>query len=206
MTHLARRKDFKELVDLSDNINAGKVNTAIANAERFHITPLFPSAMVSAMRLIVATDPQDWIDSTSYKEDDYVVFNDDESVTVWKCLADNSESKPADDNTDWEISELGTYWYNHVRRAMVYKTFSEMLVTHGNEFTQFGLVTPRETESFAVSGSERGGMINLYKNYASTEMNSANKEFADKKGKFDDVTYSNTDVPKPRNTFGITAI
>lgn len=206
MTLLARKTDFTEIVQMSVNIPDTQVTVATTDTERYHVVPMLPPAMVTAMKEIVSGDPATWDVSEAYTAGKYVIHPYQQEYYVFVCITANSASEPTPVNGAWKVSELGTLWYNHVRRWVVYRAYSDMLVTHGNNFTQFGLVRPQETESTAVSGTDRGGMINLYKGRASSEQGISLRIFSEKHGTFDGVAYSNTGTSKPKYTFGITPI
>ena len=140
-----------------------------------------------------------WNNATAYTIGQYVTNDGD----LWKCLVGNTNSEPADGNSNWEVKEVYE-GFLLFQKAEAYLSYSKMLIEHGIEVQGDGLVKYSGAESqTAISSSERAALVNKYQNKSDATFNEFLKWIKDASYIIDDVTYLFSDVITHNSNFGI---
>jgi hypothetical protein len=128
------------------------------------------------------------------------------NTTVYKSLSANVGLSPDTNPLDWEVNQLGTFFYNFLRQFLVFSSYGRFLLWIGTNLTQYGLREINEETSVAVSDQRRAELITDIKQKANIWLTRLRNELCEVNFTFDNVNYNidNSNYRlNPRKTFKI---
>lgn len=164
---LIHKSHIGEFTQFTTNIQDRYINPDIEASEVEDARPLLGDAMVNDILVISDYNPQAWAVGTTYSALIYVVYND----KVYKWLQAGTGQDPETAAAYWELSPLGTFWWNYVRPWIVFKTMEKFSSTHGVNITQSGMRTNESTQDFPIDGGTRATVVGRHRKSAAVREN-----------------------------------
>lgn len=200
---IIKKEYFPEFFQFSLNIQNEYVDPHIRNAEMQDILPKIGKAMYDALSPMEAI-PTSWVSSTNYAIGSIVLFNG----AIYKATATTTNNQP-DVSSQWNLSELFTFFWGYIRPFGVFACFREFLIHHGINITQFGLRVSDEATSFAADGNTRASMLDNARRRMSQYESAMNNKLCEVNWTFDNIKYEiDTTVYKKstKNKFKISSL
>lgn len=182
---IIKKNFFPEYVAFSLNIPDWQVEPHIKNSEMNDLVPMIGDDMYNDLKKIFEITPNIWNITYSFNANDYTIFDG----KVYKAITANNALQPDLNNSDWQISQLGTFFWNFIKPVGVMLAYKEMLIYHGINITQFGIRISDETSSIPADGAIRGQLINNATHRLKQYISQMNNELEKKKWTFDSVVY-----------------
>lgn len=203
---LISKADIKAFVQFTLNIEDRIINPNITDAQEYDLKPMIGDAMYLQLEQDFYNAPLTlWDVADNYLANDFVIYNG----SVYKALLPNVGSQPDTNPLDWELNELGTFFYKFLVPFLVFRSFGRFLLWIGRNITQYGLREMNEETSVPVNEEGRAALIVDIKGKASIWQNRINNYLCDVNWTFDNVKYEiDCDDYKenPRKTFKIRAV
>jgi hypothetical protein len=187
---LIKKAFFNQYVQFTQNIEDRILSPHIETAETMKVRPIIGDALYTAMRRISDIDPGAWDSATSYPSGEYVIVENGELQQLYVSLRPTTGDDPKISPLDWKLSELGTFWIQHVRPWVVMESFAEFLVWHGTNVTQYGLRTMFEDSSMAIDADTRAVLLSNVNGKARFYRSAMQNRLADVQWTFDNTSYS----------------
>lgn len=202
---IIKKKFFPDFIPFSLNIPDWQIEPHIKNAEGNDLVPMIGDDMYKDLRKIFENTPPNWDITSYYNSNDYTVFD----TKVFKAITANTGLQPDTNPATWQLSQLGTFFWNYVKPVGVLLAYKEMLIYHGINITQFGIRISDESTSMPADGTIRGHMIDNTNHRLKQYISQMKKELDKNKWTFDNVVYS-IDCEKYKknsgNSFKISAV
>ena len=144
---------FHKYIQFSKNIEDRMIYNHVRDASRFDFMPKVPAELYNDIKAFSEKIVKTWDFKTSFTTGQETSLDD----YIWKALADNSDSRPPSD--DWQKLEISEAFTDFIEPYLVMSFYGRFLLWHGNNVTQFGLRSPFEDSSNAVSPQDRSQLI-----------------------------------------------
>lgn len=205
---IVKKANIIEHLAFTMNVEDKFVNPHIVDAQKYDLLPYIGNELFTKLELVCADYANwqgQWSVDTAYLVNQKVIHGN----SVWKCLIANTGEEPTTVNVNWQLQELDSFWYFYVKPYMAFNVASRFPVTHGKNFTQYGIVKPFEPTSQPAEGKEVGNIINLMEDNTHKEFTFMDNKLEEMRWKFDNVQYtkpSNAPAASKKKSFGIKAI
>lgn len=186
---LINKSYFPEYIQFTLNVPDSQVQPYINNAETQDIVSAIGDQMYAALRLIYDTNPTLWDSATAYSAGEFTIIQNGIVKQVYEAIQANTNSNPITNPSDWQLSELGSFFEQYIKPWGVLVCAKEFLTFHGVNVTQFGLRVADETTSFAVDGNTRAAMLANVNNRANAYYNKMRNRLCDVNWTFDNTVY-----------------
>lgn len=199
---LISKVDVKDFTQFTLNIEDRIFNSNITDAQEYDLRPTIGDLMMNQLLLIAPNGFINWNALTIYAIGDYVLYG----TTVYKSLTANVGLQPDTNITDWQVNELGTFFYNYLRVFLVFTSYGRFLLWIGTNLTQYGLREINEETSVGVSDQRRAELIADIKQKSNIWLTRLRGIICDKNFTFDGVNYNIDNCNyrlNPRKTFKI---
>jgi hypothetical protein len=159
---LISKTDFQKYTQLSENMPDRLFNFHYENFLQF----IFPKVDNEDLRNELINysniNYHVWNESKIYDEGNEVIWEG----FIRKSKTNNNEGNSPLNATYWELTDIGYFWKKYLVSWACFEIYISILTEHGINFTQFSLVTPIDTTSQPISGSDRARMIDTYRGKA----------------------------------------
>lgn len=199
---LISKVDIKDFTQFTLNIEDRIFNHNILDAQEFDLKPAIGNLMFDALILAAPNGYVAWNSLTPYIIGEYSVY----ANIVYKALNPNTGSQPDISPLDWEVNQLGTFFYQYLRPFLVFMSYRKFLLWAGTNLTQYGLVKIDEDTSEEISDQRRAELIADVKQKANVWLSRLRGRLCEVNWTFDTVSYAQTDGDykvNPRKTFQI---
>ena len=202
---LVTQTDIELYADLNSNIEAAKIYPHIRSAEKDVFRPQIGDTFYNALKSLEDLTITKWVTITVYNIGDYV-YDELSEFKVYKSLTTNGATRPHTSVTDWELQELGSFWYEHIKKWLVFETMYKYLTFAGRNASDWGVVVHQQDNHRQIIPKERAEMAGTYRRQIAGSSNGFWQKICDVSNTFDNIKYEFTNVATIRKSGGIRAI
>jgi hypothetical protein len=153
--------DLAEFTSFSESIGTNLVIQKIRDTEIERAEPFLGIELVTAMRSVYSKSVKVYDQFKTYAIGDFVISSENEDSTlnsVYRCIQVGN-GQPLTNVLYWEISPIGTFWYQHVRPWASFATYEHFCVGHGINVVEAGMRVSQTDTDYEINEAQRAKII-----------------------------------------------
>lgn len=185
---LINKEDISEMITDIQNVDDKKINREILDVQKFDLMNQIPVELFNAFYALKIANHRQWSRSKSYAIGEHAISGG----KLWIATAINSNSLPADDNTNWIEKKIYSIFNDYIVPFLAFCSYSKYAVEHGLNATRNGFSKINDGDVTPIDPKERALIVNKYQNRGDKYFMDFMKWMSENNYTIDEVKYTFT--------------